>query len=143
MSFILYISYIVLIYLRPIETYFPEMYEFRPVLIFSVITIIASLLGLSAQKSPVINMRHLGLIAALVFIVPFSRVMNGWPGGAPEAFSMFSASAATFLLTVMNVNTLSKLRTTLRCWRGSKPTVLPPRRLPRRRPSSLRIRHLR
>ena len=113
MSFILYISYIILIYLRPIETYFPEMYEFRPVLIFSVITLIASLLGLSAQKSPVINVRHLGLIAAIVFIVPFSRVMNGWPGGALEAFSMFSASAATFLLTVMNVNTLRKIRTTL------------------------------
>jgi len=89
------------------------MYEFRPVLIFSVITLIASMLGLSSQKSPVVNARHLGLIAAIVFIVPFSRVMNGWPGGAPEALSIFSASAATFLLTVMNVNTLAKLRATL------------------------------
>jgi O-antigen ligase len=113
MSFSLYIFYIILIYLRPIETYFPEMYEFRPVLIFSVITLIASFLGLSAQRSRVFNMRHLGLIAAIVFIVPFSRVANGWPGGALEALSVFSPSVATFLLTVINVNTLAKLRITL------------------------------
>jgi hypothetical protein len=113
MSFVLYITYIILLYLRPIEIYFPEMYEFRPVLIFSIITLISSLVGLSAQRSRVINMRHLGLIAAIAFIVPFSRVMNGWPGGALEALSAFSPSVATFVLTVINVNTLRKLRITL------------------------------
>jgi putative inorganic carbon (hco3(-)) transporter len=113
MSFVLYITYIFLLYLRPIEIYFPEMYEFRPVLIFSIITLISSLLGLSAQRSSVINMRHIGLIAAIAFIVPFSRVMNGWPGGALEALAVFSPSVATFVLTVINVNTLRKLRITL------------------------------
>jgi hypothetical protein len=113
MTFLLYILYLMLTYLRPIETYFPELYEFRPVLIFGVLTLFLSILSAGTNKPQVINRRHIGLISALMFIVPFSRITNGWLGGATDALLAIAPQVAAFILTVINVNTLRKLKITI------------------------------
>jgi O-antigen ligase len=113
MSFVLYLGYIVLLYLKPIETYYPELHEFRLFLLFSILAILISVFELATQPSKVINRRHIGLIGAFIFIVPFSRIIGGWPGGAVEALLAICPPIFTLLLTIINVNTLKKLKITI------------------------------
>ena len=113
MSFPFYITYLILIYLRPVETYFPELYEFRPVLAFGALTLILSLLSNGVKPAAPFNLRNVSLACAFIFIVSLSRVIIGWPGGALDAFLAVAPPVALFIMTVANVDTLKKLKVTL------------------------------
>lgn len=112
MSFTLYIFYLILTYLRPIEVFAPELVAYRPMLVMSILTLIVSYVHSRNSGKIAANRLHLKLLAAFVFSLGISRVFNGWAGGALPAVFEFMISALLYLTTVMNVTSMRRLKIT-------------------------------
>lgn len=112
MSFGAYLLYIVLAYLRPIEMLAPDLAAYRPMLIlwvFAFVTGIARALKDRQIAASRVNMVLLGLFVTAIAI---SSAANGWFGGMIVAIADFSASAMLFVLTVMNLTSVGRVKIT-------------------------------
>jgi hypothetical protein len=112
-AFFLYVAFVALAYLRPVEAFAPELAVYRPMVIVGSLALAAAVMhalstGRSAARNP-----HFMLMLALLACIALSQIANGWVGGAVVALSDFSISALTFLLTVLNVTSIPRLRVTL------------------------------
>ncbi|RZL03740.1 MAG: hypothetical protein EOP36_03275 [Rubrivivax sp.] len=110
MSFALYLLYLVLTYLRPIEVFAPELAEYRPMLILSLLTLFCSFIASRRSQKIAASRLDLKLLAAFVFSLATSHIFNGWFGGAFPSIMDFLISAFLFLTTVMNVTSLKRLK---------------------------------
>lgn len=112
MTFALYLLLLALTMLHPIEGFAPELQVYRPVLVLSVIVLLLAVsealrTGVSAARA-----RHLFLIGSFVIAIELSLIMRGWFGGALDALIEFSAPAILWLLTVLLVTTMRRLKVT-------------------------------
>jgi putative inorganic carbon (hco3(-)) transporter len=113
MAFFLYLAFVALAYLRPVEAFAPELGVYRPMVILGVVALYATVIhALGAGRTAVRNL-HCVLMLALLACIAMSKIANGWAGGATVALSDFSTSALLFLTTILNVTSIPRLRVTL------------------------------
>jgi putative inorganic carbon (hco3(-)) transporter len=114
LTFKLYILVLFLTFVRPIDGFFPELLEYRPMLILyglcAVVTLI-NFAGLKAVKNEAQTIRATILVVTFIAALCLSHVANGWLGGALKAISDQSPTIALFALTILNVNTLERFST--------------------------------
>ena len=112
MAFFLFALVLLLTYLRPVETFIPELAESRIVLITSVIAVLAGLFSQLANKQKVFDRVHVTLLTLFMLFIFASQATRGWLGGAIDAILEFSVNAVFFLLVCWNVNSFKRLRIT-------------------------------
>jgi putative inorganic carbon (HCO3(-)) transporter len=113
MVFFLYLAFVALAYLRPVEAFAPELAIYRPMLILGSVALYATVVQALGAGRGAATMLHFVLMLALLAWIALSKIANGWAGGAAVALSDFSTSALLFLLTVLNVTSIPRLRVTL------------------------------
>ena len=113
MSFKLYLAVLFLTFVRPIDGFFPELLEYRPMLVLyglcglvTVFSVVASKTVKNQANIP----RTILLIFAFVAALVLSHIANGWLGGAVKALSDQSPTIVLFLVTLFNVNTIDRAR---------------------------------
>jgi hypothetical protein len=112
MSFAVFLLYIFLSFFRPIELFTPELGEYRPMLILWAIAFVMSAGRALARKEMACRPLHMGLLLAICGAVALSRIATGWVGGAVDALSQFSPSVMLFVLVLLNVTSLERLKLT-------------------------------
>lgn len=110
MSFAVFLLYIFLSFFRPIELFAPELGEYRPMLILWAIAFVMSLGRAMSRKEMACRPIHLWLLLGLCVMVAVSQVAAGWAGGAVKALSEFSPSVMLFVLVLLNVTSLERLK---------------------------------
>src|SRR5438132_1798100 len=113
MVFYLYLAFVALAYLRPVEAFAPELGVYRPMVILGSVALAAAVMDVLSTGRTAERKLHFVLMLALLACIGLSKVANGWAGGAVAALSDFSTSALLFLLTVLNVTSIPRLRITL------------------------------
>lgn len=113
MGFVVFLIYLMLIYMRPIEMFAPQLMEFRPMVILWLITFGAGLVssfkhteGFAARK------RHIWGVVGFVFSIFMSKALGSSFGEALDALAQFSSTALLYVLVSMYVNTPARLRAT-------------------------------
>ena len=109
MGFALYLLFLTLTYVRPIEAFAPELGVYRPMLILLLATF-ASAVGRVLGAGPMAATgQHVRLILWFTAVIAISVATNGWLGGAGTALVDFAPSVLMFLSTVMLVVTRQRL----------------------------------
>ena len=116
MSFSIFLAFIAVTYLRPAEALAPDLEMYRITFWLSIVSLVASVASLllsrsigTAQQAQA-KRDSLFLIALLCVAVFASLATKGYFGEGLSALSIFSPSAVTFLLTVINVNSMKRLK---------------------------------
>jgi O-antigen ligase len=112
MTFALYLILLVLVLVKPVEAFAPDLAEYRIALVMSLLVFGIAVGGALRTGEMAIRGRHLVLLAGLVVAVAMSQVAQGWIGGATAALTDFMPSVLLFLTTVMVVTTMSRLKAT-------------------------------
>ncbi len=112
MIFSSYLLLLTLTILHPIEAFAPELAEYRLVLILSLLVLAISVFNAVRTRVMAARPRHLILLGALTLVIMISRVATGWAGGAVPALIEFSAPALLFVVTILVVTTIERLRIT-------------------------------
>jgi hypothetical protein len=110
MSFALFLVYIFLSFFRPVELFAPELGDYRPMMWLWAICFVLALGRAISRKEMGARKLHLGLLAALCAAIAVSKVATGWTGGAVVALSEFSPAAMLFVLSILNVTSMWRLR---------------------------------
>jgi len=113
MAFYLYLAFVALAYLRPVEAFAPELGIYRPMMILGLVALAAAVVPVLDTGRTAARKLHFVLMLALLACISLSKIANGWAGGAAVALSDFSTSALLFVLTVLNVTSIPRLRVTL------------------------------
>jgi hypothetical protein len=96
-----------------VEAFAPELEIYRPMVILSLVALYAAVVHALGTGRTAARKLHFVLMLALLACIAISKIANGWTGGAAAALSDFSPSALLFLLTVLNVTSIPRLRLTL------------------------------
>lgn len=112
MSFALFLLYVFLSFFRPIELFAPDLGVYRPMMWLWAIAFILALGRAVARKEMAARKLHLGLLTALGAAIAISQIAAGWSGGAISSLSEFSPAAMLFVLAILNVTSMARLRTT-------------------------------
>jgi putative inorganic carbon (hco3(-)) transporter len=110
MGFALYLVFLALTYVRPIEAFAPELGVYRPMLFLLLATFAAAVGRAMSTGRIAATGQHVRLILAFTAAVGISVAANGWVGGAVTALVDFAPSVLMFLSTVMLVVTRERLR---------------------------------
>src|SRR5690606_24434183 len=103
---------LVLVLLKPVEAFAPELAGLRIALVVSLLVFALALGAVLRTGEMAIRGRHVLILGGLVVSVVMSQVAQGWLGGASLAFTDFMPSVLLFLTTVMVVTTMSRLKAT-------------------------------
>ncbi|TAK98047.1 MAG: hypothetical protein EPO09_02910 [Aquabacterium sp.] len=111
MGFVVFLIYLMLIYMRPIEMFAPQLMELRPMVILWVIAFGSGLVSSFKHKEEfAARKRHMWVLCGFVFCIFVSKLMGSGFGEAIDALSQFSSTALLYVLVSMYVNTLPRLR---------------------------------
>lgn len=110
MGFALYLIFLTLTYVRPIEAFAPELGVYRPMLILLLATFAAAVGRVLAGGRMAATGQHVRLILLFTVVVCISVATTGWVGGAGTALIDFAPSVLMFLSTVMLVVTRERLQ---------------------------------
>jgi putative inorganic carbon (HCO3(-)) transporter len=113
MAFFLYLAFVALLYLRPVEAFAPALEVYRPMVLLGSVALAAAVVHVLGAGRPAARKLHVVLMLVLLVCIALSKIANGWAGGAVVALSDFSISALLWLLTVLNVTSIPRLRVTL------------------------------
>lgn len=112
MSFSLYLAVVALTYIRVFEAFAPELAPYRPMLVLELIALFAALIRVAMTRQLAAAPRHWLILMGLIGSIGLSISTHGWFGGAASALLDFTPTAVLFLLTVLNVSSMPKLRVT-------------------------------
>jgi putative inorganic carbon (hco3(-)) transporter len=118
MGFGIYLIFLALTYLRPIEAFAPELESYRPMVWLSMIALLSGIVAASLNRSAsegnafIVKKQALWLLMMFCGAIFISLAATGYIGGGVTAVLNFSPSAVLFFLTLVNVNTLQRLRLT-------------------------------
>ncbi len=115
MVFYLYLAFVALAYLRPMEAFAPELGIYRPMMILGLVALAAAVVPVLDTGRTAARKLHFVLMLALLACISLSKIANGWAGGAAVALSDFSTSALLFVLTLLNVTSIPRRRSAGRC----------------------------
>jgi putative inorganic carbon (hco3(-)) transporter len=110
MGFALYLLFLFLTYVRPIEAFAPELGVYRPMLFLLLATFAAAVGRVLGPGRMAATGQHVRLILGFTAVIGISVATNGWLGGAVTALVDFAPSVLLFLSTVMLVVTRERLR---------------------------------
>lgn len=110
MSFFLYIFYVILTFLRPVEMFAPELGEYRPMLVIWAVAMGFALFEAVQKGRVAARPVHFLLLVALMAIIGVSQVAAGWSGGAITSVYDFSTAAMLFVLTCFNLTDPRRVR---------------------------------
>lgn len=110
MSFALFLFYLVVVLVRPIETFDLELGDARPILWLWVASFMVSVLHALSKREAAAKPAHFLLLGFLLLAIMLSQLKQGWLGGAILSALDFSTSAGLFVLVCLNVTTLKRLR---------------------------------
>ncbi len=110
MGFTLYLLFLALTYVRPIEAFAPELGVYRPMLFLLLATFASAITRAMRTGQMAATGQHIRLILWFTVVVSISVAVNGWVGGAVSALVDFAPSVLMFLSTVMVVVTRERLR---------------------------------
>jgi putative inorganic carbon (HCO3(-)) transporter len=111
-SFGLYLAYLALTYLRPIEAFAPQLAAYRPMLVLAILTLAVSIFSALARRAIAARAQHGRLLAGFVAAMMMSHLSVGRFGSALDALVDFMPSVILFVTTVANVTDLRRLKTT-------------------------------
>jgi hypothetical protein len=113
-GFGIFLVYLSLSFIRPFEIV-TGLAQYSPMAVVGGAALLASLLDRALSGSPVLPSPQLFLVGALVAWGMFSIVAaQGWLGGAAQALDSLSASLLLFYLVLLDVDSVKRLRVTLR-----------------------------
>lgn len=118
MGFTVYLVFLILTYLRPIEAFAPELESYRPMVWLSLLALMSGLPSISlvgnSKQSTAIEVKNKALLLLALFCAAIfaSLATKAYIGGAFNALMSFSPSAVLFFLTLVNVNSLQRLKVT-------------------------------
>ncbi len=110
MGFTLYLLFLCLTYVRPIEAFAPDLGVYRPMLVLLLATFAAAMGRVLRGEKMAATGQHVRLILWFTVVIAVSVATNGWLGGATTALVDFAPSVLMFLSTVMLVVTRERLR---------------------------------
>lgn len=87
----------------------PELAPYRLQWIVGGLAVLSTAVLITSTGYPVRNRQTL-LMAGFFFMIPFSRFMRGWMGGAVYSISEFGATAVVFFLLIAAPPSLSRIR---------------------------------
>lgn len=110
MGFFLLLVYLTLAYTRPFDI-FRELAPFRMMLWLGMAGLVVAGLSLFGKNRPTLHAWQFYLMGAFWAWLAFSRIIaERWFGGALAAFNDFGVTMTAFLLVVLTVNTIKRLR---------------------------------
>jgi putative inorganic carbon (hco3(-)) transporter len=112
MAYFAFALLLLLTYLKPVETFLPDLADLRIALIITVATFLVTTVARISDATKYFNRTQLSLLLLLVFAIFASQATKGWFGGAINSVYSFSFSAIFFLLTVWNMRSVANLRNT-------------------------------
>lgn len=112
MSFAVFLLYIFLSFFRPIELFAPDLGDYRPMLVLWCVAFVMACGRAMTRREAACRPVHIWLLVALCIVIAASQVLIGWAGGAVKALSEFSPSVMLFVLIILNVTSLSRLKAT-------------------------------
>ena len=112
MSFHLYLLYLILTYVRPIDMFAPELAAYRPMIVLWGVAFVSAVARAIARREIASRPVYFLLLAAFIGVIAISQVVNGWSGGALISVADFSTSAMLFVLTVLNLTSSERVRKT-------------------------------
>ena len=112
MSFYVYLIYLVLTFIRPVEMFWPWMDEYRPMLWLWALAFVLAAVRAVSRRQIAVRPLYLGVLALFVVVIAASQVVNGWTGGALIAVSEFSPAAMLFVLTCLNLTSIERVKAT-------------------------------
>jgi putative inorganic carbon (hco3(-)) transporter len=111
MGFAVFALYLILTFVRPAEL-FPELAPYRVMLILAGLGLASSLVSLYLRPGVTLNRAQVYLVLGFIFWASVSVVLSGWMGGGLAALEHLLPVFVLFLLAVINVDTLRRLRIT-------------------------------
>ncbi len=111
-SFPLFLLYIVLSFLRPLDTFWPDLLAHRPMLWAWIFAFVAGVLNALHRRRLGARPIHFLLLVGFVVVIMLSMVANGWTGGALQAAGEFSASTMIFVVAALNLTSIERIRLT-------------------------------
>ncbi len=112
MGFALFLLFIALTYLRPIEAYAPELVVYRPMLVLMLLTFVAAFWRAMKTRQVAASAQDLRVFFGFVACIAISVAATGWFSGALYAVVDFAPTLLIFLTIVMTVTDIKRLRTT-------------------------------
>jgi len=109
MGFVVFLIYLMLIYMRPIEMFAPELMEFRPMVILWAIAFSSGLTRSLKSKEIAARKRHLWVLAGFVFCIFMSKLLSGGVADAFDALNQFQSTALLYVLVSMHITTPKRL----------------------------------
>lgn len=112
MGFFLYILYVAMTFLRPVEMFAPDLAQLRPMLVLWFVAL--GFAVFDAVRSGRVASRPVNfvLLLALMLVIGLSQIANGWAGGATLAVYHFSTAAMLFVLTCFNLTSTRRIQVT-------------------------------
>ncbi|MEY4764750.1 MAG: hypothetical protein RI907_1423 [Pseudomonadota bacterium] len=107
----IFLLYILLVFMRPVDWLLPWLAPVRPLAVASACAFVAAF-GIIRQGKQAAVARHYWLLAGLSVAISLSVATNGWVGGVPVVMADFSTSALLFLLVSFFAGTQESLRKT-------------------------------
>ena len=115
-SFPLFLVYICLSFLRPIDIFVPEWLDHRPMLWLFLVAFVGGVLDAAHRRRFGMNWLHIALLLAFVAAIVLSQMQFGQTGGAVTAALDFSASAFIFVLAALNLVSIQRIRIAGAAW---------------------------
>lgn len=108
--FSLFLTYLILLYLRPLELFFPQLLELRPMLFIWIVSFLGSLTLAIQNKNAAAVAKNYWLVAGFLAAIFLSQATKGLIGSGIDAISEFSASAFLFFLVSFNTTSIPRIR---------------------------------
>jgi putative inorganic carbon (hco3(-)) transporter len=112
MAYFMFGLILLLTYLKPVETFFPELSDLRLALVVTVFAFFGTTMARISDKTKYFEANHIGLLVLMFVAIFASQATKGWFGGAIDSVYNFSFSAVFFMLTVWNMRSVAQLRFT-------------------------------
>ena len=110
MSFFLFLLYLFIVVVRPIEAFELDVGNSRPMLILWLFAFVFGLVRALTKGEIAARPAHYFLFGMLLFAIMASQIRQGYLGGALQGFLEFSTSAGLFFLVALNVTTMQRLK---------------------------------
>jgi len=114
MTFCLFIVYIVLSYVFPAEI-FPALVAYRFTYWVGIAGLVVCLPALIVRRQPLFSPQFWFLVCFTVSLAISLMVAEHWPGAAVYAFDRFAPSFAMFVLALVSVTSLRRMRIAAIC----------------------------
>lgn len=112
MTFAVFLVYVALTFLRPVELLFPELAASRPMLLLGGLALVMSIGRAIMKRESAARGTHFRLLVLLIVAIGLSRLFNGGVSSALFAMNHVNASTTLLVLAVLNVTTLPRLLAT-------------------------------